>query len=144
MNLAMAVVLAAAAAQGPVPRGGGAVAEAEALAREATAQAAADPAAALLKARRALDLTAEFSPTDFVNAGRKGEVVEDEFQAARAGYRRHRAGIYEAVGTALARQANPLAAGRYQRRAFLLDPTPDRGLALARSLVALGRGREAL
>ncbi|HEX9188900.1 MAG TPA: hypothetical protein VGB87_17605, partial [Vicinamibacteria bacterium] len=38
----------------------------------------------------------------------------------------------------------PQAASRYQRRAFLLDPTPARGLALARSLVALGRGREAL
>jgi hypothetical protein len=88
-------------------------------------------------------MTAEFVPTDFVTAGRKGEVVEDEFQAARDAYRRHRAGLYEAVGAALA-GSNPLAASRYQRRAFLLDPTPDRGLALARSLNALGRGRDAL
>jgi hypothetical protein len=48
------------------------------------------------------------------------------------------------VGTALARRGGALAASRYQRRAFLLDPTPDRGLALARSLNDLGRGREAL
>ena len=44
----------------------------------------------------------------------------------------------------LARQAQPLAASRYLRRAFDLDPTPARGLALARSLNDLGRGREAL
>ena len=103
-----------------------------------------DPAAALGKARRALAATAEFVPTDYVTAGRKGEVVEDEFQAARDAYRQHRAGLYEAVGTVLARQGNALAASRYQRRTFLLDPTPDRGLALARSLNELGRGREAI
>ena len=106
--------------------------------------AAGDPASALPAARRALAASAEFIPTDYVAAGRKGEVVEDEFQAAREGYRRHRAVLYEAVGTALAGQGQPLAASRYQRRAFLLDPTPDRGLALARSLNDLGRGREAL
>jgi hypothetical protein len=44
----------------------------------------------------------------------------------------------------LALQGNALAASRYQRRTFLLDPTPDRGLALARSLNELGRGREAI
>jgi tetratricopeptide (TPR) repeat protein len=127
-----------------VSRGGGGTAGAERLAAEAVALAAQDPAAALQKARRALALTAEFVPTDFVTAGRKGEVVEDEFQAAREAYGRHRAGLYEAVGTALARRGEALAASRYQRRAFLLDPTPDRGLALARSLNDLGRGREAL
>jgi tetratricopeptide (TPR) repeat protein len=127
-----------------VSRGGGGTAGAERLAAEAVALAAQDPAAALQKARRALALTAEFVPTDFVTAGRKGEVVEDEFQAAREAYGRHRAGLYEAVGTALARRGEALAASRYQRRAFLLDPTPDRGLALARSLNELGRGREAL
>jgi tetratricopeptide (TPR) repeat protein len=89
-------------------------------------------------------MTAEFVPTDYVTAGRKGEVVEDEFQAAREGYRQHRALLYEAVGTALARQGQPLPASRFQRRAFVLDPTPDRGLALARTLNDLGRGREAL
>ncbi len=131
----------ATAARGGAARGG--TAEAERLAAEAQRAAAQDPAAALRTARRALALTAEFVPTDFVTAGRKGEVVEDEFQAARTSYRRHRAILYDAVGAALARR-DPLAASRYQRRAFLLDSTPDRGLALARSLNDLGRGREAL
>jgi hypothetical protein len=128
----------------PSPRNRGGTAGAERLAAEAVRLAAQDPAAALRTARRALAATEEFVPTDFVTAGRKGEVVEDEFQAAREAYRRHRSTLYEAVGTALARQGNALAASRYQRRAFLLDPTPDRGLALARSLNELGRGREAL
>jgi hypothetical protein len=162
LNAALAAVLAlalVAQAPAPRPRGGtaaqtgtaarggaaarGGTAEAERLAAEAQRAVAQDPAAALRTARRALALTAEFVPTDFVTAGRKGEVVEDEFQAARTTYRRHRAILYDAVGAALARR-DPLAASRYQRRAFLLDPTPDRGLALARSLNDLGRGREAL
>ncbi len=162
MNAALAAVLAVALvpqAAAPLPRGGtaapggaatrggatarGGTAEAERLAAEAQRLAAQDPAAALRTARRALAVTAEFVPTDFVTAGRKGEVVEDEFQAARDTYRRHRAILYDAVGAALARR-DALAASRYQRRAFLLDPTPDRGLALARSLNDLGRGREAL
>jgi tetratricopeptide (TPR) repeat protein len=134
----------AVALQAPPSRGRAGTEEADRLAAEAVRLAAQDPAGALAKARRALALTAEFVPTDFVTAGRKGEVVEDEFQAARDAYRRHRAGLYEAVGTALARRGDALAASRYQRRAFLLDPTPDRGLALARSLNDLGRGREAL
>jgi hypothetical protein len=162
LNAALAAVLAVALvpqAAPSRPRGGTAgqsgtsarggtaaregTAEAERLAAEAQRVAPQDPAAGLRTARRALALTAEFVPTEFVKAGRKGEVVEDEFQAARVAYRRHRAILYDAVGAALARQ-NPLAASRYQRRAFLLDPTPDRGLALARSLNDLGRGREAL
>ncbi len=145
MSAALALALAVALAPQPLaPRGRGGTAEAERLAAEAVRLAPQDPAAALQKARRALAITAEFVPTEFVTAGRKGEVVEDEFQAARNGYRRHRAALYEAVGTALARRGDALAASRYQRRAFLLDPTPDRGLALARSLNDLGRGREAL
>ncbi|HSD29799.1 MAG TPA: hypothetical protein VLL75_21025 [Vicinamibacteria bacterium] len=145
MSLALAAVLALALVpQAASPRARGGTAEAERLAAEALGLAAKDPAAALRTARRALALTAEFIPTDFVTAGRKGEVVEDEFQAAREAYRRHRSILYEAVGTALARQGDALAASRYQRRAFLLEPTPDRGLALARSLNELGRGREAL
>jgi len=122
----------------------GGTAEAERLAAEAVQLAPQDPAAALRAARRALAMTAEFVPTEFVTAGRKGEVVEDEFQAARQAYRRHRSTLYEAAGAALARGGNPLAASRYQCRAFLLEPTPERGLALARSLNDLGRGREAL
>jgi tetratricopeptide (TPR) repeat protein len=142
-TLALALALAV-APQATAPAGRGRIAEAERLAAEAMQLAPRDPAAALGKARRALAATAEFVPTDYVTAGRKGEVVEDEFQAARDAYRQHRAGLYEAVGTALARQGNALAASRYLRRTFLLDPTPDRGLALARSLNELGRGREAL
>jgi hypothetical protein len=145
LSAALALVLAVSLApQARAAHAPGGTAEAERLAAEAVRLAPQDPAAALQKARRALALTAEFVPTEFVAAGRKGEVVEDEFQAARDGYRRHRAVLYEAVGTALARGGNALSASRYQRRAFLLDPTPDRGLALARSLNDLGRGREAL
>jgi tetratricopeptide (TPR) repeat protein len=119
-------------------------AQAERLAGEALGLLPRDPAAALERARRALALTAEFQPTAFVSAGRKGEVVEDEFQAAREAYRRHRAGLYEATGKILARSGSVLAASRYLGRAFLLDPTPERGLALARAQNELGRGREAL
>ena len=118
--------------------------EAEQAAAQAVQQSAQDPRAALDRARRALDSTAEFEPTAFVKAGRKGEVVEDAFQAARSGYARHRAILYEAVGTLLARQGQGLPAIRYLRRALFLDPTPERGLALARALTDLGRGREAL
>ena len=117
---------------------------AEGLAREAVALAASDSQAALAKARRALALTNEFNPTVFVEMGRKGEVVEDEFQAARLAYGEHRAVLYSAVGSILAQQGAHLAAGRYLSRAFLLDPRPSRGLALARVQIALGRGRAAL
>ena len=145
MSPALAIVLAVALApQAAASRGPAGKAEAERLAAEALQATSTDPAAGLRAARRALAMTTEFVPTDYVTAGRKGEVVEDEFQAAREGYRRHRARLYDAVGTALARQGQATPASRYQRRAFLLDPTPDRGLALARSLNELGRGREAL
>ena len=143
MIAALPLVVATLIAQGaPVPRQ--ANVQAEKLAQDAMALAPRDAAAALQQARKALALTAEFVPTDYVNAGRKGEVVEDEFKAAREAYQRHRAAIYDAVGDALARQGQALAASRYQRRSFLLEPTPARGLALARSLNELGRGREAL
>ena len=144
MIAALPLVVATLIAQqgAPVPRQ--ANVQAEKLAQDAMALAPRDAAAALQQARKALALTAEFVPTDYVNAGRKGEVVEDEFKAAREAYQRHRAAIYDAVGDALARQGQALAASRYQRRSFLLEPTPARGLALARSLNELGRGREAL
>jgi hypothetical protein len=145
LTVALAAALSVALVPQAAPsRARGGTAEAERLAAEALRLAASDPAAALRTARRALATTGEFVPVDFVTAGRKGEVVEDEFQAARQAYRRHRSTLYEAVGAALARQGHALAASRYQRRAFLLDPTPGRGLALARSLSDLGRGREAL
>jgi tetratricopeptide (TPR) repeat protein len=139
LSLTAAVALGAAQAAA-APRA--ATTEAERLAQES--RAAPDAALALQKARRALVLTVEFVPTEYVAAGRKGEVVEDEFKEARDTYKRHRALLYEAVGGALARQGQPLPASRYLRRAFELDPSPERGLALARALNELGRGREAL
>ena len=120
------------------------VSEAERLAAEATRTATTGPAEAVALARRALALTAEFEPTVFVRAGRKGEVVEDTFQAARAAYRSHRARLYEAAGTALAAAGQKEAAARHLRRALILEPTQGRASALARALLALGRGREAL
>src|SRR5262245_4695729 len=42
-------------------------------------------------ARKALGVTAEFEPLDYVRAGRKGEVVEDAYLEARRQYRIHRA-----------------------------------------------------
>jgi tetratricopeptide (TPR) repeat protein len=138
--LALAVLL--------LPTAGGTseavVEKAEKLAAESATQRERDPAAALAAAREALALTNEFVPTDFVGAGRKGEVVEDEFQAARDAYRRHRAVLYEAVGRALAAAGEPLAAGRYLRRSVRLDPQTPRGLALARVQIERGQGREAL
>lgn len=144
MIAALGLVVTLASPAAAPPRGPAAVSAAERLAAEASALVARDPAAAFALARQALASTAEFEPTAFVTAGRKGEVVEDEFQAAREGYRRHRAVLYEAVGRALAAQGQFLPASRHLRRAFLLDPTPDRGIALARTLNELGRGREAL
>lgn len=128
----------------PSDHGVNRTAQAERLASEATGLVASSPAKALELARRALAITEEFEPTAFVKAGRKGEVVEDAFVAARAGYARHRAILYEAVGSAQAAAGQPLAASRYFRRAFLLEASPERGLALARALADLGRGREAL
>ncbi len=119
-------------------------AQAERLAEEAIRKAGAQPAQALTEARRALDLTADFEPTTYVKAGRKGEVVEDEFLAARNEYRAHRAKLYEAVGLVLAAQRQPLPAARYLGRAVLLEPSPARTMALARARLALGQGRVAL
>lgn len=124
-------------AQTPVER-------AEALALEASQVAASDPAGALAKARSALALTSDFEPTAFVGAGRKGEVLEDAYVEARKAYRRHRSGLYKAVGMALAAGGRHDAAVRYLRRAVTLDADGGGALELARSLAALGRGREAL
>lgn len=139
IDLTLAVLLLA----GPgAPAGREAVTQAELLVGES--RRATDPAAAVGLARRALALTTEFEPTAFVAAGRKGEVVEDAFIAARAAYRRHRSRVYAAVGAGLARRGEARSAARYLRRALLLDPTPEDGLALARVLNDLGRGSEAL
>jgi tetratricopeptide (TPR) repeat protein len=120
------------------------VAEAERMAADAVRTASQRPDEAASLARRALELTAEFDPIAFVRAGRKGEVVEDAFQAARDAYRKHRAQLYEAMGTALFAGGRNDAAVRYLRRAFLLEPTPERMGGLARALLVTGRGADAL
>jgi tetratricopeptide (TPR) repeat protein len=136
----LAVVILALAAAGPPS----AIDQAEALAAKAIAGAAAHPDTSLADARKAMALTLDFEPTAYVRAGRKGEVVEDAYVAARTEYRHHRARLYEATGVSLAAAARHVEAVRYLRRAFDLDPTEGRPVALARSLVALGRGRAAL
>lgn len=120
------------------------IAEAERLAAAAAQQAATQPVAALALARRALDLTGDFEPTAFVKSGRKGEIVEDAYVLARNGYRRHRAKLYDAFGRCLAAASRHPAAARFLLRGFELDDTAPFATALARSLIALGRGREAL
>jgi len=118
--------------------------DAERMAGEAVRLAERQPEAGLAQARRALALTAEFDPTVFVAAGRKGEVVEDEFIKARNDYRRHRASLYDAVGQCLARLGRHAEARRYLGRAVLLDSTPERVTRLARELLAEGRARSVL
>ena len=118
--------------------------EAERLAAEAVRMATARPQQALAQARKALALTAEFEPTAFVKAGRKGEVVEDAYLAAREEYRRHRARLYQAFGEMLLQQGQAAAASRYLRRAVLLGPDLAPTLGLARALLAQGKGRAAL
>jgi hypothetical protein len=100
--------------------------------------------AAVTQARRALELTEEFDPTAFVSMGRKGEVVEDAYQQARVDYRRHRAALYAAMGESLAAGGSARAATRHFGRAALLDPTAERARRHAGSLLAEGRGVEAL
>ena len=133
----LALALAPPAAPSPVE-----VAEKRAAA--AVALLPAHPAEALVEARKALAVTADFEPTAFVTAGRKGEVVEDAYLAARESYRAHRAKLYEAVGLALAASGDGAPALRYLRRAALLDPRPERTTGLGRTLLAQRRGREAM
>jgi tetratricopeptide (TPR) repeat protein len=136
----MAVVALSLGAAAPiaVPR------RAEALARDARETLARDPQRALAQARAALALSAQFQPTDFVTAGRKGEVVEDAYQQARDLYRHHRAALYRIVGEALLTNGQPLPAARYLRRAELLDGNSGATPALARALLAAGHAQEAL
>jgi hypothetical protein len=139
--LAVSVAVAVAA-----PAKGGKTGEADRLSAQAMASCAtADGVAAgEAVARKALALTNEFEPTDFVGMGRKGEVVEDEFLEARRVYRSHRARVYEAVGTCLERAGAHRAAARYLGRAALLEPSPQRALSLARALLAEERVPEAM
>ena len=118
--------------------------EAERLAREAVGLATAQPQPALAMARKALALTADFQPTAFVKAGRKGEVVEDEYLAAREEYRRHRSMLYQGMGETLLAQGQAAAAVRYLRRAVLLRADLAPTVSLARALLATGQGRAAL
>lgn len=120
------------------------VGEAERLAAEAIAGARGEPAAALEKGHRALALTADFEPTTFVTAGRKGEVVEDAYLAARQEYRRHRARLYRAIGLVHAASGRAVEASRYLGRAVELDAAGEARPDLASILVELGRGRDAL
>jgi len=122
----------------------GRVKEAEKLAAEAVRLSAARAPAAIEPASRALKMTEEFDPTAFVSAGRKGEVVEDAYVQARLDYRRHRAGLYAAMGEALAAAGQARPATRHFGRAALLDASADRSRRHAEALLAEGRGREAL
>ncbi len=126
-----------AAAPAPSP-----VDEAERLAATAVARATAAPAAARDDARRALELTRVFDPMRFAKAGRKGEVLEDEFLAARTAYRRHRAKLYAAMGEVLGAAAQNAEAARFLARAAELDPARSRG-QLGEALVRAGRARDA-
>ena len=137
MPLALLSVLVLAATATPTQ-------EAERLATEAVRIATEKPQQALAQARKALALTAEFEPTAFVKAGRKGEVVEDAYLAAREEYRRHRARLYQGFGEMLLQQGQAVAASRYLRRAVLLGPDLAPSLLLARALLAQGKGRPAL
>jgi tetratricopeptide (TPR) repeat protein len=121
------------------------IAQAEKLAQQASGLCQGGSAAeGEALARKALLLTEEFEPTDYVRAGRKGEVVEDEFLEARRQYRIHRAKLYDAVGECLARGGKARPATRYLGRADLLQPTADRAVAYARALLADQRPGEAL
>jgi hypothetical protein len=120
------------------------VASSEKAARAAQAACAAGDRSGEARARAALEVTADFDPTVFVRAGRQGEVVEDEYVAAREEYRRHRAVLYAAVGECLAAAGKPTPGGRYLGRAALLDPSPERRAALARVRLAEQRAQDAL
>ena len=120
------------------------VEQAERLARGASTACAAGDATGKARARQALDLTGEFDPTAFVKAGRKGEVVEDLYVEARKEYRIHRALVYQAFGECLAAEGSARPAARYLGRAVLLDPAPERRIALARVRLAANAPAAAL
>lgn len=117
---------------------------AEARAQAAARSCAAGQAGGLAAALEALGLTTEFEPTVFVRAGRKGEVVEDEFVAARQAYRVHRARLYAALGECLLASGRPAEAARVLRRAELLGDDPGQREQLARALLAAGQPDQVL
>jgi hypothetical protein len=116
--------------------------EAERLA--ANALTLPSPAAGVTEARKALAMTEDFEPTEFVKAGRKGEVVEDAYLAAREEYRHHRAKLYAALGQCLLKARRAQDAARYLGRAVLLDPAGGSLPELSSALLAAGKGRAAL
>jgi tetratricopeptide (TPR) repeat protein len=130
------LLAALAAPSSDVPR-------ADALARQAAAIVQSDPGGAWRVAQEALRASELFDPTSFITAGRRGEIADDEYRAARAQYRRHRAGLFLVAGRAQLGRGQALAASRYLRRALDLDPGLD-PVPLARSQLALGRRWEAL
>jgi hypothetical protein len=117
--------------------------DAERAANDAVELASTDPDGAMSRARDALVSTADFEPTAFVRAGRKGEVVEDDFLSARAAYRKHRARLHAAVGRIHARRGEDGVAVRYLRRAWMLAPERDTAVDLAAALARLGQTPEA-
>ena len=136
--IAALLALVAAAAAADLPQ------RAEARAAAAARSCAAGEAGGLTGALEALALTAEFEPTAFVRAGRKGEVVEDEYVAARLEYRAHRARLYAALGECLLASGRPAEAARLLRRAELLGDEPGHRVLLARALLAAGQPDQVL
>lgn len=116
----------------------------EAQAAVAAQACAAGQASGLRGSLEALRLTTEFEPTVYVQAGRKGEVVEDEFLAARQAYRVHRSRLYVALGECLLSGGRPAEAVRVLRRAELLGDEPGSRALLARALLAAGQPDELL
>lgn len=138
------MVTALTVAAGPALASATVVQDAERQAAEAVRLAKTDRRAAEAAARRALALSADFDPTHFAAAGRKGEMVEDAYVAARHAYRRHRAVVYDALGAVKAAAGDTAAALRFYRRAALLDHAPKRAVALARALLASGQPGQAV
>ena len=136
MNLLFSVVLTLAGQASDIGR-------AEELVRQATPLVSSDPEAAWELSRKALEASALFDPTDFAEAGRHGEVVEDSYRAARGEYRRHRARVYLTAGKAELARGRPSPALRYLRRAADLDGEVD-PVPLAQALLATGAKWEAL
>jgi hypothetical protein len=130
-----ALLLASAAATG--------VRDAERLLAESQSALAREPQLAWVRAREAMQASAIFVASDFVRPGRKDEILEEQFLAARGAYRRHRALVYEGAGVSLARLSRHATAARYLHRSVELGREEAR-TALMHALAASGREWEAL
>jgi hypothetical protein len=135
VGLLGALMLASAAGTG--------VRDAERLLAESQSALAREPQLAWVRAREAVQASAIFVASDFVRPGRKDEILEEQFLAARGTYRRHRALVYEGAGVSLARLSRHAAAARYLHRAVELGREEARP-ALMHALAASGREWEAL